>query len=329
MKKKERKKKKSKKRIVIVKPDAIVKVEPHEVVLAERNLPATIHVDIQQLMVQAIIGKLPVDQMEKILAMRRELKEEWAKERFFTDLAAMQEEMPFVGRNKKVNADKLHYNYASIDQIVDVMKSYLKKYGFSYLSKTDQTKESLTAIVIAHHKDGHAEESRFTVPVPKAVYVSEPQAVGQAGTFAFRYAFRNVFGIITVDEDNDANQKKAPPAPLLSTQKTVPKQFIQKPKPDKTIIDGQITDHEKAVAYAQRIVVFATACMNLDLSMSKDDQESKVKEWLGSRTEKIFGKAYFRFRQMIDAQIIQLFESMRAEVESFEQPIEKGKTDGK
>lgn len=166
-------------------------------------------VNPEALIAQAIEKGLPVDTMERLLAMRRELKAEWSRERFFTSLAAFQAECPVIEKEtgvdftgKKSNV-RVKYSYATLDQIVAQVKELLKKHGFSYTIKPKQTEGMFTAICYAHHVDGHTEETEFTVPIDREAYMNDAQKVGSANTYARRYAFCNAFGIITGDQDDD------------------------------------------------------------------------------------------------------------------------------
>jgi hypothetical protein len=65
--------------------------------------------------------------------------------------------------------------------------------------------KNVKATCMAKHKDGHSEPSSMEVPLgTKTAVMSDTQVVAAALTFAKRYAFCNVFGILTSDEDADA-----------------------------------------------------------------------------------------------------------------------------
>jgi hypothetical protein len=187
---------------------AVAVVEKKEVVpvVIEENR-GLMSVDPQALIARAIDKNLPIEQMERLLAMRRELKAEWAREQYFTALSAFQKACPIIGKGKQVNDKygKKRYKYAPLDVIVDAVKEALEANGFSYTLQTKQTADSVTAICLAHHVAGHSESTDFTVPIDHEAYMNEPQKVASALTYASRYAFRNAFGIMTGDEDDDAN----------------------------------------------------------------------------------------------------------------------------
>jgi hypothetical protein len=141
--------------------------------------------------------------------MRRELKAEQAKEAFDRDMSALQGAMPVIVKSKPVKdkSGNVRYRYAPIDSIIDQTKKYISKYGFSYAITTEQSEVvgEVKAICTVKHRLGHSEGSTFRVPIDKDGYMTAPQKVGAALTFAKRYAFCNAFGIITGDEDNDGS----------------------------------------------------------------------------------------------------------------------------
>lgn len=167
--------------------------------------PAT--VDAGQLIAQAIDKNLPIESMERLLAMRRELKAEAAKEAFFRALSNFQSECPEIPKTKTVmNKDgkTVRYKYAPLETIISAVKTPLKDNGFSYTVKTEQDNGSVTAICRLHHIDGHTEDTQLTVPIDKGSYMSAPQQIAAALTYAKRYAFCDATGIMTADEDTDA-----------------------------------------------------------------------------------------------------------------------------
>jgi hypothetical protein len=165
-------------------------------------------VDAGQLITLALDKGVAVDTMERLLAMRREIKAEAAREAYFEALAAFQYECPVI--QKKVNVKekeggKTRYKYAPIEDMVDQTRDLLRKYGFSWVIKTKQDANGVSMICEAHHRDGHVEQAEFRVPIDAKAYMNDQQKVGSAATFAARYAFKFVFGLVCKGEDDDAN----------------------------------------------------------------------------------------------------------------------------
>ena len=169
--------------------------------------------DAQSLIAQAIDNKVPVETMEKLLSMRRELKAEYAKEEFDRSLAAFQANCPVIKKTKEVNftskrtGGRTQYKYAPLESIVLQVKKLLQQHGFSYTVNTKQNGQ-ITAICKVTHEQGHSEKSELTVPIDSGAFMNEQQKVASALTFAKRYAFCNAFGILTGDEDDDSRSNE-------------------------------------------------------------------------------------------------------------------------
>ncbi len=163
----------------------------------------------EMLISQAIDQQVPIEHMERLMAMRRELKAEQAKEAYFQALSKFQAECPVILKEKSVkNSEKkggeLRYKFAPLDAIISQAAPFLEENGFSYTFKSKQTDIAYTSICISQHKFGHSEITEFTVPIDKEAYMNDPQKVGSARSFANRYSFCNAYGIQTGGEDNDA-----------------------------------------------------------------------------------------------------------------------------
>lgn len=156
---------------------------------------------------QAIDKNVPVETMERLLAMRRELKAEKAKEEYDLAMAEFQAECPVIQKTKKVfekDRKTVRYQYAPLESVIEQVKELLAKHGFSYSINTIQDEKMLGVICKATHKSGHSEQTTFSVPIGTEGYMSDVQKYGARLTFAKRYAFCNAFGILTGDEDTDA-----------------------------------------------------------------------------------------------------------------------------
>lgn len=160
----------------------------------------------ESLIEQAINRGVSVETMERLLAMRRELKEEKAKEAYNFAMSRFQAECPIIKKTKQVlNRDKtLRYSYATIDSIVRQVKGLIQKYGFSYTIDAIVEEKWVTAICKVIHDLGHSETSQFKIPIDSEAYMNESQKFASALTFAKRYAFCNAFGILTGEEDDDS-----------------------------------------------------------------------------------------------------------------------------
>jgi hypothetical protein len=178
-------------------------------------------VSVENLIGQAITAKATVETLEKLLAMRRELKAEAAKEQFDTAMAMFQNECPIIKKAKaggKTNSGVTGYYYAPLDTIVQQTKALIMKHGFSYSIQTETRNKDkeVVAKCIVRHNAGHSESSDMTVPLGgKTGIMSDTQVVAAAITFAKRYAFCNAFGILTGDPDTDGPAPTGNPRALF------------------------------------------------------------------------------------------------------------------
>jgi hypothetical protein len=162
---------------------------------------------MEEIILQAVKQGTPVETFERILAMKRQIKADEAKEGFDQAMANAQSEFPEIKKTKKaMDGQKVLYAYAPIDEIVNQVKGILSKNGLSYFIKTEMSEGKVKSICIVKHISGHSESSEMEVPLGnKTGIMSNSQQTAAAATFSKRYAFMNAFGIMTGDVDDESN----------------------------------------------------------------------------------------------------------------------------
>lgn len=192
--------------------------KPKTLAQVEEQRPAVMQDEATVLIAQAIEKNVPVESLERLLAMRRELKAEKSKGAYDQAMALFQSECPTIKKTKEVKNDygKILYSYAPIESIVDQVKNALKNNGFSYATSMNLLDNGVKVCIKVTHAQGHSEETCMTVPLgARTGIMSASQQVAAATTFAKRYAFCNAFGILTGDEDNDgATIQTTSPSPI-------------------------------------------------------------------------------------------------------------------
>ena len=141
---------------------------------------------------QAIAKGLPVETMEKLFALRKEVKAEFGKEQFVVALAEFQRAVPIIKKTKKVlNKDgrTVRYMYAPMDSVIEQIKNPLADNGFSYT--WDSTREEIHIKVVCKltHIDGHSEKSTFDIPIVQSQFMSSPQSYATAQSYAVNGCF--------------------------------------------------------------------------------------------------------------------------------------------
>lgn len=164
-------------------------------------------VSAEKLIILALEKGVPMEVVEKVFALRTTLRDEFARNAFFNDMALAQLEMPVIERKTpgaKTKSGEVAYHYAQLGDIAKAVQPILHKYGFSYLIRASQAEKGVKVTCVVMHQAGHREESTVEFPMTTATGVmSAPQVVAATMTFAKRYAFCNAFGIMTAEEDNE------------------------------------------------------------------------------------------------------------------------------
>lgn len=175
---------------------------------------------VEMMITEAIKQGMPVETMKEILAMRSQLKAEWAKEQFDRAMADYQAEMPVIEKSKMArdeNKGKDLYKYAPLDSIVAVAGPIIAKHGFSYSFKTLNAPDKVKVTCIVKHRDGHVEESDMeTALSTRTQIMSAPQQIAATVTFNKRYSFVNAFGITTGGEDDEEQMQEVAPDEIQS-----------------------------------------------------------------------------------------------------------------
>lgn len=161
----------------------------------------------EALIQHAIDKGVPVETMERLLAMRTQLKQEAAREAYFEDMKQLQSECPVIQKKTeggKTNSGTVAYYYAPLEQIVEETKDLREKYGFSHTFDMKEEGDKVIATCTVNHVEGHSESSSVTLPLAsKTSVMSNPQVYGATISYAKRYAFLNAFGITVGGEDKE------------------------------------------------------------------------------------------------------------------------------
>lgn len=173
--------------------------------LAKTNTVASL--DAEALILKAVESQVPVETMERLLAMRKDLKQEQAKEAYYAALARFQSICPIIKKTKEVKdkSGKVRYRYEPLDGIIAQVKDTLKQCDLSYTFRTLPAVDTSGVDVVCEtsHILGFTQTSSVHIDIDQEAFMNQAQKSGSALTYAKRYAFCNAFGILTSDEDDD------------------------------------------------------------------------------------------------------------------------------
>jgi hypothetical protein len=169
--------------------------------LAQVELPPA--TSAEALLHAAVQKGADVEQLERLMALRQQIRAEQAKQAYDAAMARFQSLCPVIEKTKHVRFGNTDYSYAPLDKIIVSVRDLLAECGLSYAIDVDTDDAQITVTCTAKHIGGHSETSSMKVPLQDGKGMSEPQKYASAQTFAKRYAFCNAFGIMTGDEDDD------------------------------------------------------------------------------------------------------------------------------
>ena len=171
----------------------------------EKRQDVNKEVDVNVIM-SALEKGADISLIEKLIDLKMKVDQQKAEAEIRKAIANFQGEMPIVAKTKVVhNRDgSLRYKYAPIDEIVKISAPILAKHGLSVTIDTQFNEHNVVVTAILQHIHGGERKSSFIIPIMKSDYMNDAQAVASALTYAKRYAYCNVLGIMTGDEDDDA-----------------------------------------------------------------------------------------------------------------------------
>jgi hypothetical protein len=180
--------------------------------------------DTNQLIASAIEHQIPVESMERLLAMRAQLRDEAARSAFAAALAGFQSSLPPIPKSQTAHIvsqrGKFSYHYADLADIQRAIAGPLHDNGLAVTFETEERGGNLDVICTVHHIGGHSLSARFPVPVDRGARMNAAQQVGAALTYGRRYALTAALGIVTADEDTDAQgapERQPTAAPIPNT----------------------------------------------------------------------------------------------------------------
>ena len=170
----------------------------------QASLPVVSHETqaIMQMIERVVLNpEADMDKLDKMLDMQERILNRNAKQAFTADLAAMQSELPLVG---KAGEGHNKAKYAKLEDINEAIRPTLQKYGFAVTFRIKQTEKLLTVIAILSHRLGHSEDTDLMLPLDTSGSKNAVQAVGSTISYGKRYALCALLNISTGD-DTDGN----------------------------------------------------------------------------------------------------------------------------
>lgn len=268
----------------------------------------------QNLLAMAIKNGASVDTLERLMVVRRELQAERARNAFHAALAGFQADCPVIQKRKSVmnkGGVTVRYRYAPLSDIIQQVQAPLARHHLTH--REDSTIENIgdetfvTAICVITHAEGHSETATFKVPIDKEAHMNLPQQFASAHTFARRYAFCAVLGILTGDDDDDA-QTAAPSTPA---QKSAPPPAPEPARPVGEDVKADIMEMERL---GQTVIPFGNEIKGKTFDEVDEDAFLKFAKWVEENYDR---------NPRFKADVLRFAELLRGDDEGFDSPDEE------
>lgn len=207
---------------------------------------------IMALLHAAVDKAVPVETLERLMALHERIADRDAAMEFAQAFAAFQRECPSIVKEAK--ADR--YKYATLDQIARVVNPILSSHGLSYTWDTETTETEIRILCSLRHVNGHTVQSHAAMTIEQGRGINRNQSTGSAMTYGQRYSLIQVLGLTTCQSDDDgASSGSRPPR---EPAKTTPATTQQKAKIHAMCKDLGIDDKMRKARMTQLFGVDST-----------------------------------------------------------------------
>lgn len=147
-----------------------------------------------------------IDKMERLMAMHERMQARDAEAQFNAAMAAMQSDIPSIAERGAivVNGQK-RSDYATFEDINDVIKPIMQAHGFAITFKVENTPGGLSVTGILMHRAGHRESTTMMLPLDTSGSKNAVQAVGSSTSYGKRYVMSALLNLTTRGEDDDGH----------------------------------------------------------------------------------------------------------------------------
>lgn len=165
--------------------------------------------EVIQLLRLAVERGVPVEALEKLVALQERYQDRAAKMEFAGALADFQAKCPPIPKEStakivsKSSGTSFSYTYAELDTIAETVRPFLHRLGLSYSWDSDVTETSVLAVCTLRHRNGHSITAKFSAPVDAGGRMSGAQSHAAALSYARRQSLVQVLGLTTTEPDPD------------------------------------------------------------------------------------------------------------------------------
>jgi ERF superfamily len=219
---------------------------------------------ITQLLSLAIDRNVPVETIEKLMALHERMADRTAAQEFAEAMTAFRTECPTITKTQENTQFKVTRSgvtraarYAPLEEIDRVARPVAARHGLTWTWDTRIEGELSHVSCRVAHIGGHSETTNVSMPFGSNAGSSPQQKYGTAQSYGMRYSLIAAMGITTADEDVDgaaADSETISEAQLSALTDMVTELDLSQEKYDKfldhmkvdALKDVRASDYEKA-----------------------------------------------------------------------------------
>ena len=160
---------------------------------------------------------VPVDKLERLVALQERVMAKNAEAEFNAALAQMQADLPTIGERGgiKDRAGNVQSTYALWEDVNRAILPVLKAHGFSLTFRQDSSEKGICVTGVLAHRGGHSERTSITLPADTSGSKNAVQSVGSSVSYGKRYTAGMLLNLTSCGEDDDG---KGAGLPRVSTE---------------------------------------------------------------------------------------------------------------
>ena len=150
-------------------------------------------------------GDLPVETMERLVALSERMMENRRKQAFAEAMARLQAKLPQITKEGRIVVKGTERSrYARLEDIDIAIRPLLAEEGFSFSFDSDSSDAKLFKLSAKlSHREGHSETKFLTLPIDASDYRSSVQSIGSTVSYGKRQLIKMHLNLIERDEDSD------------------------------------------------------------------------------------------------------------------------------
>lgn len=210
--------------------------------------------------------KFDVEKLERLMGMYERMQAKQSEVEFNHAMAEMQAEIPSILERGKADRGRAgSLSYAKLEDILDVVRPILHKFGFAISYDIENTSESVRATGTLFHRAGHSIKTSMILPADTSAGKNSLQAIGSSTSYAKRYVLNALLNLATRGEDDDGFGA-VPDVSVTVAQAMTMQKMLEKCKPETVAGFEKLYGQPTAVSKSD----FNTAMAQLEVAVKRD-----------------------------------------------------------